>query len=526
MTPPDPAASTSLRLIGYCSLGEAAIAAMIDRGDLDGLRDLPGEYTIVATRGDDCTIITSPVGAMHYFFHHTAAGFWHGDTVGAVVQQARLPWRWDWQALADFSLLENLTGNHSLHPEVRRVPPGTVLRLRGGRLDLQTRVHLDELSADARPAGSDRQRADAAIAALNREVATWAGERPYLSLSGGFDSRLILASMLSQGIRPHLITMGEEGCSDVSVARRIATHFGLSHDLIRIDLNDFLSHAPEIARITSGSMMAWHWHTYLYPLKAAIPEGSTFFVGTLGEFARSYYFDRGKLGLLANRFADSALRRFWTMKLARHPSLPPAELEGVAAGLRQQLEPQAMADRSQRLAGYGQHRFLQGLTRYYFEQRVPNFYANGIRMYNASSQWRSPFHSRDWIRQIWSLGEGWKLGSNWHRHAIGQLVPELLNFQEENGAARGRMLAKAPPLYWTPLMRRTPYISYDLSPDWYRQEPVAQLLRERLGSIADVIDPQLGLRILEQHRRGEDRTRSLAFLLTLIFARPGLGGGA
>jgi len=41
-----------------------------------------------------------------------------------------------------------------------------------------------------------------------------------------------------------------------------------------------------------------------------------------------------------------------------------------------------------------------------------------------------------------------------------------------------------------------------------------------------VIDPPLGLRILDQHRRGEDRTRSLAFLLTLIFARPGLGGGA
>jgi asparagine synthase (glutamine-hydrolysing) len=76
---------------------------------------------------------------------------------------------------------------------------------------------------------------------------------------------------------------------------------------------------------------------------------------------------------------------------------------------------------------------LPGLTRYYFEQRVPNFYANGIKMYMDSSQWRSPFHSRRWIDQIWNLPASWKLGSNWHRFAIAKNMPKLLEFPEENG---------------------------------------------------------------------------------------------
>ncbi len=506
----NPASSDlSVQILGYCLQDEASLRQLFRQDGAGALTDLEGEYTFVFTQADACTIITSPVGAMHYFYTLQNGRFFHGDQINKILQHSGLSWQWNWTALGDLCQLENLTGNATLHPAIHRVPPGSILQFRDGAISLQSTTYVDTI----RKSSPDP---DAAVEALNEAVATWAGPNPYLSLSGGFDSRVILSAMLSQGIKPHLITMGSSEATDVQVARRIATTFGLQHDLIRLRLDDFFSHAPTISAITNGTKTAWHWHTYLYPLKANLPSESSFFVGTLGEFARSYYFDRGRLGNLAALAPVSALHKFWSLKLDRHPSFEADELKHLAPEFASQLDVHGRAQRAEKLTGYCHGQFLPGLARYYFEQRVPNFYANGIRMYRASSNWRSPFHSRRWIDAIWNLPSHWKLGSNWHRHAISSNCPDLLEFPEENGFDRRRMLPKAPPLYWTPPMRRARYISYDLSAEWYRDPRLQEFIQESRHSIADLVDPGLVQRILEAHRSGTDRTRSLAFLLTMI----------
>jgi len=503
--------ATQITVHGYCELDETTLLHLAHQGNFEKLRNLRGEYTLVLEDQRLCTIITSPVGAMHYFYTQAGngrSGFVHGRRIVDILTRAGLDWTWNWQALGDLCQLENLTDNSTLHPDIYRVPPGSVLQVANGELKRDTRSAVESL-------GTESPNPEGAIRALNAEVARLAGPQPYLSLSGGFDSRVILSSMLKQGIKPHLITMGTDECSDVNVARAIARRFGLQHDLVRIELDDFLTHAPEISSLTNGTKTAWHWHTYLYPLKAKIPSTSSFFVGTLGEFARSYYFDRGQLGRLGDRFPGVALSRFWGLKLHRHPTFLPHEFAGLSPQFAAQLEEPGIASRVSRLRQYCHNSFLPGLTRYYFEQRVPNFYANGIAMYQASSQWRSPFHNREWLQAIWNLPAGWKLGSNWHRFAIEKNKPELLDFSEENGFQPHRMLRKAPPLYWTPLMRRTPYISYDRSSGWYRESALQESLTSRLDLLGDLVDPATVSEIIKQHRAGSDRTRSLAFLLTM-----------
>jgi len=506
------APGSGLTIHGYCDAPAAWILERLDRGDVESLRRLRGEYTLVQEDGEGCTIITSPVGAIHHFYTQAgkaAGGFCHGRRILDILRRSQLDWRWNWQALGDLCQLENLTDNATLHPDIRRVPPGTVLRFRHGRLSLDSRPLIE--SFETAPGDPDQ-----AVAALNEEVARLAGPSPWLSLSGGFDSRVILASMLRQGIRPQLVTTGSEDCSDVRVARAIAGHFGLSHHLVRIELPEVLEHGREIASLTNGTKTAWHWHTYLYPRQAQVPADSPFFVGTLGEFARTYYFDRGRLGQLADRRPGPALERFWRMKLHRHPTFLDAEIEGLSPGFAHQLRAPGILARAGRLRQQCRGSFLGGLTRFYLEQRVPNFYANGIAMYQASSQWRSPFHSRDWLEAIWNLDSGWRLGSNWHRHAIARNCPELLDFPEENGFDPRRMLRKAPPLYWSRWMRRTPYITYDRSRDWFGNRGLQQTLRDAAGTIADLVDPAITLSILEQQAAGQDRTRSVAFLLAMV----------
>jgi asparagine synthase (glutamine-hydrolysing) len=510
----------TISVYGYCEFDQEKLQNLARDKHYEQLRGLGGEYTLVIEQGDGCTIITSEVGAMHYFYTCEGKGrdrFVHGRRVADLLHQAGLDWQWNWQALGDLCQLENLTGNATLHPDVHRVPPGSVLTFSNGQLHIDSRVAID---------GYARQPHDPTLAvdAFNASVAQWAGSNPYLSLSGGFDSRVILSACLHNGIQPHLVTVGSDDSSDVRVAQAIARRFGLKHDRVQVKLEDFLQHGLEISSVTNGTKPACHWHTYLYPLNAQIPRGSTFFVGTLGEFARSYYFDHGQLGRLGDRFPAQALPRYWNFKLHRHPTFLEHELPGLAPLLSAQLNEVGIRRRAERLSTYCHGSFLPGLARYYFEQRVPNFYANGIAMYQASSQWRSPFHNRTWLQTIWNLKPSWKLGSNWHRFAIQRNCPALLEFPEENGFDPRRMLTKAPPLYWTSLMRRTPYITYDLSSDWYRQSQLQDSLVSGLDSIAEIIDPAAAMAILQEHRAGGDRTRSLAFLLTMVRWKQVLAG--
>jgi len=504
-----------LRKIGYTKYSEKQLLDLFLGQGFDSLRDVGGEYILILEGGNECALITSPVGAMHYYYYYDGNRFFHGDKIIDILNQATIPWHWNWSALGDLCQLENLTDNQTLHASIRRVPPGTFLYHKNGQLNLDVKCYIDSIP-------SLRPDPNAAVEAMNQEVATWSGNNPYLSLSGGFDSRVILGSMLQQGIKPNLITMGNDHCSDVRTAKAIASEYNLTHDLIRINIDDFFEHAPRISYLTNGTKAACHWHTYLYPLKAQIPTESSFFVGTLGEFARSYYFDKGQLGRLAELNPNWALQKFWNMKLNRHPTFLASELPALNDKFAEQLYPAGINSRVDRLTSYCKTQFLPGLTRYYFEQRVPNFYANGIKMYTDSSQWRSPFHSRRWIDQIWNLPVSWKLGSNWHRYAIAKNMPKLLEFTEENGFVPNKMLAKAPPLYWTSAMRRTPYISYDLSSEWYRDPRLQDFIYSNRKSIDNIIDPALVATILLNHKSGDDRTRTLAFLLTMIYWKQNL----
>jgi asparagine synthase (glutamine-hydrolysing) len=71
-------------------------------------------------------------------------------------------------------------------------------------------------------------------------------------------------------------------------------------------------------------------------------------------------------------------------------------------------------------------------------------------------------------------------------------------------------------------MRRSPYISYDRSSGWYRERALQESLTSRLALLDDLVDLATVTEILHQHRAGSDRTRSLAFLLTMAYWKQAL----
>jgi len=470
---------------------------------------MKGEFTLVYTDSSETIIITSLIGAMQYFYYYNGVTFSHGERLIDIIHQQGLGWNWDWESLGDLCELENLTQNRTLHRDIKKVPAGTLLIFRS-KLRLYSINLLDQMKV------SDSNPVDA-IDVFNQEISRWAGRNPTLSLSGGFDSRVILSSMLCQGIYPTIVTLGNKNNSDMQVAEMIVNKFCLNHIRVELSLDDLLNCGERVSTITNGSKPACHWHTYIYPKKAGISKEDSFFVGTLGEFARSYYFDKGFVSLLNDWFSKFSQEKFWKLKLSRHRTFHQQESPYLCDQLSKEISKDGINRRANRNAFLSRGDFLSGGCRYYLEQRVPNFYANGITMYNDSTSWRSPFHNLQWLEIIWSLCDHWKLGSNWHRLAIARNYPSLLNFPEEKGFSKIKMLKKAPPLYWLPVMQRLKYNSYDMSTEWYVDKRIQEFILDNSSLLDELIDRRLSESIIHQHMASKNRTRAISFMLTLIY---------
>jgi len=504
-----------LQVLGYCDLNYDTISNLIHKNEYEKLQSMDGEYTIIYEDNEEVIIITSMIGAMQYFYFYDGKRFAHSQTIIKLIKDLALQWTWDWESLGDLCELENLTGNRTLHRDIKKVPAGTILHYRH-TLKLRTTKILDQFKiSDANPID--------AIETLNQQTLKWSGKDPVISLSGGFDSRVILSSMLKQGIYPTVVTVGSHQNSDMQVAEMISRKYLLDHIKVRLSVDDFISNGEYIANLTNGSKPSCHWHTFLYPKKTDITKNQSFFVGTLGEFARSYYFDKGFVSLLNEIASDVTQAKFWLLKLSRHRTFENNEIPFICDNLSKEISNDGMLKRAKRNSSYSSGGFLSGGTRYYLEQRVPNFYANGISMYNDSASWRSPFHNTSWLEQIWNLCDHWKLGSNWHRLAIFRNFPDLLNFPEEKGFNTKKMLRKAPFLYWLSIMQRNKYKTYDMSTDWFTERKLHELVLDNSSLLDEIFDPRLLMMILEEHLNFRNRTRAISLILTILFFKMSLG---
>ncbi|MGH9440708.1 MAG: hypothetical protein ACRD16_00375 [Thermoanaerobaculia bacterium] len=480
-----PAVRVVRTLHGYSPWPIERIGDEVHRGA--PMASIPGDFVFVESRpGGDEIVASSAVSAIPYYYSiSSGGGVFHGKTAFNVVEAAGFPWKWNHRAVACLGLLGHTVGEDTLHSEVRRFPADSVLRIQGGRASF-TRGDFWRTLFSGPPESPDRGAGDA-IEAFQKVLREMPMPAPFLSLSAGFDSRLLLAGMLREGIKPVCITMGGSGSTDIVVAGAIARRFRLEHRIVELRAEDYLSHASEIISLTGGVKTAAHWHTYLYVRRAGIPAGSYHYAGSNGEFARSYYFDKGALARLADASPGSLLRLFFALKfLQRSDSrrLKRAFLPEWEAGrpMRDSEITKFLAESVGSAPG-----FLDALDLFYSTQRVRHFIGNGLALYNAVVPTLSPFLDSRWIRSVAAMPRRWKLGSRYHREAIACLFPELLDFPMASAGLEmsGRKLDRKPPfLSW---MRRPAPVGYSPFPEIAGDSGLRETLRdsELLDRFAD-----------------------------------------
>jgi asparagine synthase (glutamine-hydrolysing) len=328
-------------------------------------------------------------------------------------------------------------------------------------------------------------------------------------MSGGFDSRVILSALLRLGVKPQLLCQGFEDTTDAVISREIARFFGLSLERVSLELDDYFQSGLEIVKLTGGTKTAEHWHTYIYPRKSHYPVGCNFFVGSNGELARSIFTDYGALASLANLFPSLAVPWWWRVKLKTVirkdlRMFRDAEVAGMSEELKNELDASGYRRRAAKLTALCHNTFLEGFDRFFIEQMVRTFISNGLKLYSGRFSWRTPFIDRDWVESVMNLPQKFKFDCHWHRFAIAQNEPRLLDFPFEKD-----------------IPKRVHYAGY---PEWFADKRVVDFIYANADLLEDLLSVKVLRSIVEEHVKLRSRSQTVSFLISQIFWRMAVNG--
>lgn len=439
------------------------LAAVLEGTPVD---QLPGDFTLAAQRGQDALLVTSLCSCRPYYWTTTDDRLVHGTDLFEVAREAGLRWVWNDQAVRSVALLRQPMGDQTLHPAIRRMPQGTVLRARGAA------VTVTRSDALLRAISGPRGTMDQALDALVEVVEELPDEGLVLPTTAGLDSRALLAVLLHLGRRPELGCAGTPESTDRVVACKIAADLGLPCHLVDLSADDYLEHGPRIARATGGSYPAADWHAYMI-FRGLSDLGSLAVKGTNGELARTFYTDHGIVAraMDAPPFSTAWARFALNLRRARDAyARPIALVDPERDGRSVRSFARAMAASCDTGTGT-----LNSLDLFYVRERLRGFVGQGVRLADLSMPVAGPFLDARWALAAARLPRSAKLGSAFHRHVIARLAPNLLQYR----TARETPLRPTPPRgYW---LRRYDAIGYSPFADVTQRADTAATVIESSG---------------------------------------------
>jgi hypothetical protein len=394
----------------------AAASFFLDRADLGEAVD--GRFVSIVYRESERTLelTTDPVGAYPVYEATVSGTRWISNSAAALRQLTGD------RGLRLDSLVGLLGGGWPLegHPMwngIERVQTGPSLRLAG-----IAGTGLD-------PDGAAR-RLKAATAAL----ADWPGRPNVVPVTGGRDSRLVLAAALAAGLEFEGVTGGAPEEPDVRIGRELCAAAGVPHSLLPADPhgNMWSDHrrAAEVVRLTAGgtATLADAAGFPLGPREGPLPLWHS---GQGGEIGRAYYGHgeaRDAAGLTARLYDAFTARRPHRREL-----LSDAGREMVEGQLRAWVEAQLEQ-------GVGAADIPD---MFYVDQRMARWAAPTHGCVEYVRDTTSPLWSRRVIADLLSPAASERATATYHRRVLALLAPQLARVELAGGhrwdASPGRL---------------------------------------------------------------------------------------
>lgn len=206
-------------------MGRPALAAMLSTLALpepDWSR-LKGHFIALVRRGGRTFLFGDYFGAFQ-LFHDDRLRIFSTSLLTALEVLPALTF--DDQSVYEFAFNVVPIGNQTLFRELRTLDPRRIVELdgEGARFHEFSKPLPETFSAE--PLGERIERHRERLAAVVRSHVGHFGNHVFCPLSGGIDSRLLLAALRAEGCQPNLYVYGGADSADVAIARKIGDDEG------------------------------------------------------------------------------------------------------------------------------------------------------------------------------------------------------------------------------------------------------------------------------------------------------------
>ncbi len=277
---------------GYSSI--SLLKELYIRFDLDLINYIKGNFLLVIIKDEQFTIFSDKMGIKKVFYYYSKNNCFI-FTNRFKLLTGNINGEVDYESLAIYSLMNHFIGGFTFLKDVFYSKPSSKICFNGditldSYWDCEELLNLDIKKLFCKTVS------EMFVKMVRSYVDYLNPVRISLTLTGGLDSRAILAALMHMGIKPGTFTYGNPHSGDVITAKKVAQACGLNHRnyFVKPTVQWFSDLADEIVD-KGNSMIHIHRAHRLFAVAAAdsdIPDNEILFGGYLGgELLRNFYYD-------------------------------------------------------------------------------------------------------------------------------------------------------------------------------------------------------------------------------------------
>ena len=214
------------------------------------------------TLGNELTLVSDRLGLRPLYYRATADEFAFASEVKSIADLPGCPKRLDRLGMEEFLAYGWMLNDRTWFEDIRVLGLSAILTVTATGMSQATYWSWTEVQPLPASVSFDEAAEEMARLwekAVGRRVRT--NHRYGLQLSGGLDSRSILAAMPKQRLPITCVTMGVAGCDDIKIARQAALTSECPHVVVELDqIDDFLVKREPFVWLTDGMVSTLHLH--------------------------------------------------------------------------------------------------------------------------------------------------------------------------------------------------------------------------------------------------------------------------